>query len=303
MVKKYTCIRVAQDAETPVRRSTGVFTYRFAYARAADTKTAGDKGQDYVTFGRREGSFIFAICDGVSLSFYGELAARFLGDALLDWLSSAAVDRASEQEKLRQSLQAYLSSLTGPASSIIDKYPIPKDVTGILRDVLEEKRKLGSETTFVCGRIDLPGRVHKNGKIVLAWQGDSRLRLWQQALEKTSLLGEAFFTAHRWSTLRGPVGGGPHVAISELSQSWRITRLLVYTDGLADLDGWRGIPDDRQLQQLIDDAGRKATSDDIAVLDVSWRLPADGHRAGEPPVLPGFLADCVAKIKQFLRRA
>src|ERR1041385_7373312 len=80
-------LQVAQDRETPVRAERyAAFSWRYAYARSADTRKVGDPGQDYLTFRYEEGVFAFALCDGVSQSFFGDLAARILGDALLTWL-------------------------------------------------------------------------------------------------------------------------------------------------------------------------------------------------------------------------
>ncbi|GAA4722632.1 hypothetical protein [Brevibacillus fulvus] len=269
MRDKYVYVKVRQDEETPLQRLKGPFYGRFAYARAAETKALGDKGQDYLTFAQTADSFIFAICDGVSLSFYGDLAARFLGDTLLDWLSSPVLERIVDQQKLRKNLYEHLQKLTVPASHFIRSYNLPPTVTGLLRDVLEEKRERGSESTFICGRVDLPSKKFAEGRIILAWHGDSRLRIWEGERERTAMLGSTFLTSQRWSTHRGPIGGMPSLFVAGL-QPAAISRLLVYTDGLAQLDDRTGPPDDRELQRLIDAAGQQTYSDDIALLELSW---------------------------------
>jgi hypothetical protein len=168
---------------------------------------------------------------------------------------------------LQKELDGYLRSLTGPASDAVLAHPLPPGVGGLFREVLEEKRNRGSETTFVCGRVDLPGGTFRQGRLVLAWMGDSRLRLWSGSKEKTSVLGGDFRTSERWSTLRGPVGGDPHVVCGALQG---IDRLLAYTDGIGELDGCASVPDDRELQSLIEAASSKASSDDMALLDLAW---------------------------------
>src|SRR5436305_10544756 len=76
-----------QDRETPVQVGRrGGFAWRCAYSRAAETRKAGDLGQDFLAFLYDDSTFAFAVCDGVGQSFFGELASSFLGNALINWL-------------------------------------------------------------------------------------------------------------------------------------------------------------------------------------------------------------------------
>ena len=281
--------KLPQDRETPVQVVRGrTFAYRFAYARAADTRTAGDVGQDYLSIQEGERTFIFALCDGVSQSFYGDLAARYLGDALVAWLWEH-LPSTMDSEAIRTALTAYLRDLTGPATELVQRYPLPLDIPPMLRDVLEEKRMLGSESAFVCGRIDLPNSEFPTGRIVLAWMGDSRLRLWDSNNKPFADLGDVFETTQRWSSRRGPVGGEPHVFVAPLEQEGhRLNRLMAYSDGLAALDNWDKDPSNRLLQDLIARAGEAATSDDIAFLEV-WLGPVPPHIEAIPLPAPRLL--------------
>src|SRR5512138_1232221 len=86
-------IAIPQGAESPVRHAeAGPFAYRYAYYRSTETRAAGDPGQDYLTFLQTGQSFVFALCDGVSQSFFGELAARALGNSLVQWLRNPLPD-------------------------------------------------------------------------------------------------------------------------------------------------------------------------------------------------------------------
>lgn len=283
--------RVPQDRETGVEVVQGpTFTCRYAYARSADTQKAGDVGQDYLTFRQDEATFVFALCDGVSQSFYGDLAARFLGDALLAWLSDR-LPLTTDAATIRTALSAYLRDLTGPATEQVQRHPLPPDIPPMLRDVLEEKRALGSESTFVCGRIDLPGPRFPQGRIVLAWMGDSRLRLWGPEGERSADLGGEFKTEQRWSSRRGPVGGEPHVFVAPLERDGRRTLvgLMAYSDGLAALDARDEVPSNRALQDMIASAGEAATSDDLSFLEV-WLGPLPERIEAVPLPAPYLLA-------------
>ena len=282
-------LKVPQDRETPVQVVRGrVFTYRLAYARAAETRVAGDVGQDYLAMREGERSFVFALCDGVSQSFYGDLAARYLGDALVTWLSDG-LPPTMELEAIRAALTTYLHDLTGPATEQVRRHPLPSDIPQMLRDVLEEKRALGSESTFVCGRVDLPGGEFPAGRVVLAWMGDSRLRLWGSGDGSPADLGGVFETAQRWSSRRGPVGGDPHVFVAPLVQAGhRFNRLMAYSDGLAALDDRNKTPSNHALQDLITRAGEAATSDDISFLEV-WLGAVPAHIEAAPAPAPHLL--------------
>lgn len=278
--------RIDQNRETPVQIVRGQsLAYRYAYARSADTRKANDVGQDYLAFGQDNATFIFALCDGVSQSFYGDLAARLLGDAVLAWLNDG-LPPGLDREAIRAALAARLHALTASATEQVQRRPLPEDIPPMLRDVLEQKRGMGSESTFICGRIDLPGPQFPQGRVVLAWMGDSRLRLWGPGGERSADLGGEFKTEQRWSSRRGLVGNGPHVFAEPLEQNGRRTLLglMAYSDGLGALDRYTRPPSNFALQDLIDRAGEAAVSDDISFLEI-WLGPLP-ERVEAPPSPP-----------------
>jgi len=267
-----------QGQETPVTVVQGrAFTYRFAYARAADARAAADMGQDYVAAKEEDGAFVFALCDGVSESFYGHLAARFLGDALVFWLSQK-LPRSLDAGPIRAALASYLRGLAEEATEYVEGQILPTEIPALFRDVLEEKRALGSESTFVCGRIDLPSGAFPRGRLVFCWMGDSRLRLWDTEQERSSELGGRFETFERWSSRRGPVEAEPHVFVTPLqADGQQFTRVMAYSDGLASLDSRGEDPPDQLVEELMRQANASAVSDDMSFLEV-WI-------AGRPPQL------------------
>ena len=94
----------------------------------------------------------FALCDGVSQSFFGNLAAQQLGDALIGWLSEAIILLYTAEE-IVSNLTDYLENLTESATEIIKKQPLPSDIPEMFREVLEDKRTLGSQSTFVLDEL------------------------------------------------------------------------------------------------------------------------------------------------------
>lgn len=265
-------LRLPQTHETTAMVVAGeVFHLQVAYARSADSRASDDPGQDYLTVRQDGVRFAFALCDGVSQSFVGDLAARVLGEAMLQWLwqlDASTIQAQAAQEACQQ----HLSALVSEVAQQVAKYPLPTNLPPMLREVLERKRELGSESTLAAGLLDVAA-----DKLLLVWLGDSRIRLWDQQGECTTNLGTTFLTQERWSTHRGPIGR-VHVFIASLNN---IKRVVAYSDGLAIMD--RGLNDSltmRSLDATIAEAGDAPTSDDISFLEVRFSPFVEAE--GEP---------------------
>ncbi len=277
---------LSQTTETFEIAPHAPFPHRYAYARAAETRAANDVGQDYLAFRHDARTFVFALCDGVSQSFYGDLAARLVGNALVAWLWDQFPPHA-DTATLRAALSAHLHALVAPATEQTQQLVLPENIPALLRDVLEKKRALGSEAMFIGGRIDLPCAEIPGGRLALAWMGDSRLRLWRDQTERTRELGDAFHTAQRWSTRQGLVGGQLNTWVAPLAPNGNRadTLLMVYSDGLAALDAFAASPKSATVQTLIADAADTPTSDDIAFLEIwlgDMPVPLDAPALGAP---------------------
>lgn len=257
-----------QDREVSIETfAYKLFKVRYAYARASETQKYGDKGQDFLTFETSGNGFVFALCDGVSQSFYGELAASFLGISLRQWLLKQ-LPITMNVGIISNLLDEHLVAITEEASRQVKKHPVPEDALPLLQSVLEEKREKGSETTFICGRIDLPGKEFPEGRAVFSWLGDSRLRLWSAEEEITDILGGSFETRERWSSKRGPVGKKPNVFVGVLQGEKQLSRIAAYSDGISVYDDYANVLMHHEIQNLINHAGERADSDDISFLEI-----------------------------------
>lgn len=260
-------IVLPQDRETTVCQMAGKkMTFRYGYSRAQESKQLGDKGQDYLSLYCASDKLVFTVCDGVSQSFFGDIAARYLGDILMEWFKS--ILDGSTLESMGTALSKTLQEATAQAGDLVDLHKLPADIPQMFRSVLEEKRRLGSETTFIVGRVDLPGAGFPDGRVALAWMGDSRLRIWDDNREISANLGGEFATMQRWSTRRGPVGGAVHVYEGTVAGPQAVRRILAYTDGLSNIDGITELLSSGQLQASIDATADMPTSDDVAVIEV-----------------------------------
>ncbi len=277
---------IPQSTETRVETVHHTrLSYRYAYARAAETRKASEIGQDYLAIVDEDTTLVFALCDGVGQSFYGNIAARFLGNALVDWLSQGDLSWVAGADSIRRALNAHLAGLTSQASAQVDAVRLPNDMPALFREVLEEKRTLGSQSTFVCGRVDLPDPSCPGGRLVLAWLGDSRLRVWR-ADGKALDLGDTFHTEDRWATNRGVLGDSVHAYVGSLEgEGQPIARLLLYSDGLASLDDTSIGLSDLAMQTLIDETWSTPASDDVSYLEV-WLSPVSLAQVLSPLLAP-----------------
>lgn len=240
------------------------FHCRFAYARAGETALYKENNQDFLAFRIDENALSFVMCDGVSLSYRGDFAAYFLGTYLLDWISTT-----DHSERNETSFHEHLHSLRECAAEQMSRLTIPSDLPFLLRDVLEDKKRSGSETMFICGRVDVSNGTHPFHRIWLAWHGDVRLRLWQYGQESGESLGGTNSTRQRWSTARGLIGGRACTWQQQV-EGHIPTRLLVYTDGFSDLDDRQDPPNDELLRRKLGHTNDEWLGDDASFLDIIW---------------------------------
>ncbi|WP_166244900.1 protein phosphatase 2C domain-containing protein [Paenibacillus turpanensis] len=257
------------DAELRQYRDAS-FLCRYGALRSGEARQYGEPGQDYLTFAADGQAFWFVMCDGVGLSFRGELAAQLLGDSLLNWGAELELARAGSEAELAASLTERLQQLSERACREVGQSPIPEDAPPMLREVLEEKRSSGSEAMFVCGKVEChPGGRDSN--VLLAWMGDLRVKGWDsegRPLDGLQAEGQRC-TGMRWSSHQGTKGVQPFVW---LGTSRMLRSLLIYTDGLSEMDGIVSFPEHETLQNVMNHSKERADGDDATVMTLSWQV-------------------------------
>ena len=275
-------IELPQSSDTPVSSVAGDgWQCHYGYARCAEARATDEPGQDYVALRVYDSGLLFVVCDGVSQSYYGDFAARFAGNRVLDWLSSLQyAELEPDIPRLQHELNGYLLDATHTATEQLDGYALHADVNGLLREVLLDKKRQVSSAMYVGGRLDFPGERHPAGRLVLVWQGDMRVRLWMGDRERGLLrevpeatFGGSFHTRERWNSVSGPVGGMPNVYSSGVirEDGEGNGTLLVYSDGLAALDSLLQ-PPDGQLVRYMSEQAADPDSDDMSVVQINWHL-------------------------------
>lgn len=266
----YNAVILPQDEDTYVQKCIeGPFSLRYASVRSSDSKESGQPGQDYVSFSVRDEKLTFIVCDGVSQSFYGDFAARYLGDHVISWLYDK-MPHTLDAEFLSEHLSQYLNDLSRPAAKEIREHPVPEGVNGLLADVLEEKRSKGSETTFACGLIEFSNDLFADGRALFFWMGNCRLRLGNKKDWGVPVNISPDSDKGKWSTNKGISSGQLRVSARSLTKNGkpRFNRILAYTDGLALLDKINKKPSDSEFDRLIAKAVDSNYSDDCSFLEI-----------------------------------
>src|SRR5262245_60073141 len=117
-------VTINQDTDTPARcEITPAAQLTYLYDRSRDSKKNNAPGQDFIAFccdESRGSRLVFAVCDGVSQSFYGDLAARFLGEQLVHWLS----EQSNPGPDFAQRVEEILRAWTGEATQLVQEKPL-----------------------------------------------------------------------------------------------------------------------------------------------------------------------------------
>lgn len=262
-----TKITIDQSTRCPIRVvQLEKYAFRYANDRAAESQRSNSKGQDYLTIRYDENYLGFVIADGVSQSFFGELASQIIGDHLLSHMMEFGERYLDGSLIFQTNLETELNNMAYIATPMVNAYQMPASLPGMLVSVLEQKRQMGSQATFTAGFIDISKR-----KMALAWMGDERLRIWKdlQEISREVLGDETFQTAERWSTSSGLVGK----LHTKIIHDPNITRLVAYSDGLAILDREMQINpvSHEKLEALILQTSQMPQSDDVTIFELAWK--------------------------------
>ncbi|PEB74183.1 hypothetical protein COM89_17825 [Bacillus thuringiensis] len=250
---------LSQEKETVLQEKKGEhFTYRYSYVRAKETQDLNESGQDFLIFQDNGTSITFALCDGVGMSFHGEIAAKFLGMKLLNLFETL------QEKNISILLNEELEKWKEEAAEEVRVFQLPEETPWLLLDVLEEKRRKGSEAMFIAGKIELiPNQDEVDVTIVT--HGDSFVQLFQNQKKCLNELNFERSVGKRWSTHHGIIGGELDIFSKKLSRE-EVTRIVIHSDGLMSLMQYNF----EEVLQKIERAQCSPTSDDISFLDISW---------------------------------
>lgn len=240
---------------------------QYLYCRSRESRIADTEGQDFLSFVSTDDALCFAVCDGVGQSFFGNWAAKFLGDQLISWLTTGLP--GCDQSRRNDELGAFLEELVVTARQEVDALEIPGDLPALLKEALEGLRSYGSETMFAAGRLEL-GTAGDDPRIDLFWLGDTELRVFDSGGNVVDL-GANWTPRERWSSQKGIKG-------SERVHSWSGTlgavgRVLAYSDGLSSVSShlYDLVQQPVQLREAAKEVDASPSSDDLSLIDIRLR--------------------------------
>src|SRR5918911_5032204 len=132
------------------------------YRRCPDFDAINQPGQDFVTVRVDENYVAGVVSDGVSRSFYGDIAAKHVSE----WLSEALWENREHPLNQHQ-MSDILVGIEKQVALIVSEVSIPTHLPDIQRTVLEDRRSKGSQTVFAAFILDI-----KRSKLRLYQVGD-----------------------------------------------------------------------------------------------------------------------------------
>lgn len=217
-----------QDSDTQFAREyTPHGAVGFAFNRSHDSFVHKTDGQDYFVFSDSNDKFSFVLCDGVGQSYCGQLAAKFLGDWLFQWLEDLNIE-AIHNSDIAIQLTNELNNLSAEAQQMVSDHKLPESLPELLLIALNEQKNYGSEAVFVVGRIDFKSKCSPP-LLSLFWLGDTQFHIFDKKGGEVEIPGK-WVNAERWSTKNG-IRGTDHV--NHWSYRLRKEKMLVaHSDGI-----------------------------------------------------------------------
>jgi serine/threonine protein phosphatase PrpC len=256
----------------------------------------GGEGQDYAWLWASSRQVIGVVADGVSQSFYGQIAAQFLVKSLAPYLQQGHLRDDSDATK--QALIAELCAIAQDAAKEVQTYKLGKGLSAAMQDVLNEDReKSGSQAVFGAFVFD-----RDTGRVVACQLGDVRFRVFCQDLPHQIRATEIQANAKgRFSTIATARSGGSTLQTNLVIRSFtNVVGVVLHSDGVD--ARWSETLESQQHRDLVRALEYWADKDDVSVVAVltepllEWAeqkplalLPGDGTNepAGNGYVNPG----------------
>lgn len=250
--------------------------------RSRASAEQGSCSQDYlfVVVDDTRKRLAFCVCDGVSSSFAGHIAAQYLAHHLTPFL----LERIAAEPPGEREIEDILRQWAREASILVSQVALPPETNAIVREVLEDTRTTrGSETVFLAGVLCWAAREVESGARLTTPAGANGAggdEFWAYAMGNvrgvmTSSNGaRTDINAHgteadRWATGQGPIG----TLVVEHHMLSR-AQLRIGTDGIEAFGDAAWQAPASHLMRLATDLRATTDTDDLAILDLWWRPAA-----------------------------
>jgi hypothetical protein len=127
----------------------GSVSLALGYRRAAEFEQGDHPGQDFAVVRAGGGRVVAVVADGVSQSFFGDIAARHLANGVAELLWTRAANPPDAAEMLDA-----LRGMAPAAHAEAETVAIAEHAPDLLRAALERQRPEGSQTVFAAAVFD-----------------------------------------------------------------------------------------------------------------------------------------------------
>jgi hypothetical protein len=199
----------------PSKGAEAVVQVYLGYRRCAEFDEGNQPGQDYAVVRVGDGYVIGIVADGVSRSFYGNLAAKSLSTWLVNQLwhqRAAPPDHDSMKRLLKEEEAKFAKS--------VEDHQIRTDLPVILLSALERKRLKGSQTVFAAFVLEVA-----SSKLTLYQVGDVKALIHNSKPEPELVEAAA---EGRWSS------GGQSLLLLKQTLFENVDGLVIKSDGVSD---------------------------------------------------------------------
>lgn len=236
------------------------------YRRSRDFDPENQPGQDAVAARVDESYAVGCIADGVSQSFYGNLAAAFLVDSLLSylWLERDSPPPGDDLAKV-------LATFSTELAPVVAATPLSPTIPEMVRVALEQARAKGSQAVFAAYVLNLRSR---SVKVYLVGDIGVLLKAERQPIEDVVAEKQG-----RW----GSAGTG-HLLLKEVTFS-NVEAILLKSDGASAAwgrDVAEAFPSAASFRAMIADHGHE---DDVSFV-TTWAVPRPATRRTTPTPPP-----------------
>src|SRR5436305_3160502 len=223
-------------------------TLYYGYRRWLEFDPSGSYGQDFFAIRADECYVVGVVADGVSQSFFGDLAAKAVGTYVIDILW-----RCRREPLAKEQIEVELHGLEGRVNELVQSREI-RNPNSILGQALEKTRAKGSQTVFTAFVLDVHNRA-----IVLYQVGD--VAAWLYKSDRSY----SFFSADRlgrWSS-----AGQSQLALA-LKNEKNVVGVLLHSDGVRLEWAERSKRPDVSEEDFLEEVNQRASVDDMAFIAV-----------------------------------
>lgn len=128
----------------PIPQNQSLVDVQLGFRRSTDLDAADKAGQDYAAARGGDGYIVGIVADGVGQSFYGNLAASFIAEQLLEYLWDTR-SAPPTVEVMTETLMSFQCEF----KDAIEQFELPQSLPSLLRQALETTRRIdGSQAVF-----------------------------------------------------------------------------------------------------------------------------------------------------------